>query len=53
MLTPTDRSNFSGAWFIAPWNYRDFQPQAAAISAGAVTEELGRETGFDLWGDID
>src|SRR5690606_24711964 len=21
MLTPSDRSNFSGAWFMSPWNY--------------------------------
>ncbi len=21
MLTPVDRSNLSGAWFVSPWNY--------------------------------
>jgi hypothetical protein len=49
MLTPSDRSNFSGAWFMAPWNYSGvldgyFGPRG--------TEEIGRETGGVVWGDI-
>lgn len=49
MLTPSDRSNFSGAWFMAPWNYSGvmdgyFGPRG--------TEEVGRETGGVIWGDI-
>jgi hypothetical protein len=49
MLTPSDRSNFSGAWFMAPWNYSGvldgyFGPRG--------TEEVGREVGGTVWGDI-
>jgi hypothetical protein len=49
MLTPSDRSNFSGAWFMAPWNYSGvldgyFGPRG--------TEEVGREVGGTIWGDI-
>jgi hypothetical protein len=49
MLTPSDRSNFSGSWFMAPWNYSGvldgyFGPRG--------TEEIGREVGATVWGDI-
>jgi hypothetical protein len=49
MLTPSDRSNFSGQWFMAPWNYSGvlggyFGPRG--------TEEAGREVGGTVWGDI-
>ena len=49
MLTPSDRSNFSGPWFMPAWNYSGvldgyFGPRG--------TEEVGRETGMTVWGDI-
>lgn len=50
MLTPGDRSNFSGAWFMSPWNY------SGVFFAGPYvgprgTEEFGRETGVVAWGN--
>jgi hypothetical protein len=50
MLTPTDRSNFSGAWFMAPWNYAGVLPTGYFGPRG--TEEVGREVGGTVWGDI-
>lgn len=49
MLTPSDRSNFSGPWFMPAWNYSGvldgyFGPRG--------TEEVGREVGATVWGDI-
>jgi hypothetical protein len=49
MLTPSDRSNFSGPWFMPAWNYSGvldgyFGPRG--------TEEVGREVGVTVWGDI-
>jgi hypothetical protein len=49
MLTPTDRSNFSGAWFMAPWNYSGVLD---AYYGPRGTEEVGREVGGTVWGDI-
>jgi hypothetical protein len=51
MLTPSDRSNFSGPWFIAPWTYPGVYPGVGYLGPRG-TEELGRETGFVVWGDI-
>lgn len=49
MLTPSDRSNFSGSWFVAPWNY----PGLMDVYYGPRgTEEVGREVGATVWGDI-
>ncbi len=50
MLTPSDRSNFSGAWFMAPWNYSGALPSGYFGPRG--TEEVGREVGGTVWGDI-
>jgi hypothetical protein len=52
MLTPSDRSNFSGAWFMAPWNYTGafFAPGAAGYVGPRGTEEWGREVGTVIWG---
>ena len=50
MLTPTDRSNFSGPWFMAPWNYSGVLPTGYFGPRG--TEEVGREVGGTVWGDI-
>jgi len=49
MLTPSDRSNFSGAWFMAPWNYSGVLD---GYYGPRGTEEVGRETGGVVWGDI-
>lgn len=49
MLTPTDRSNFSGAWFMAPWNYSGV---LEGYYGPRGTEEVGREVGGTVWGDI-
>jgi hypothetical protein len=53
MLTPADRSNFSGPWFMSPWNY----PGSYFVAGGPYigprgTEEIGREVGTIAWGDI-
>jgi hypothetical protein len=50
MLTPSDRSNFSGPWFMPAWNYSGGTPFGYFGPRG--TEEVGRETGFTVWGDI-
>jgi hypothetical protein len=50
MLTPSDRSNFSGPWFMAPWNYSGGLP--AGYFGPRGTEEVGREVGATIWGDI-
>ncbi|HKY34543.1 MAG TPA: hypothetical protein VJN18_01280 [Polyangiaceae bacterium] len=49
MLTPSDRSNFSGAWFMAPWNYSGI---IDGYYGPRGTEEVGREVGATVWGDI-
>jgi hypothetical protein len=50
MLTPSDRSNFSGPWFIMPWNYPGVFDDGYVGPRG--TEEVGREVGVTVWGDI-
>jgi hypothetical protein len=53
LLTPSDRSNFSGPWFIGPWLYPGSYGYAGGPYVGPRgTEELGRETGVVAWGDI-
>ena len=51
MLVPSDRSNFSGAWFMAPWSYPGFY-QAFAPPAGPRQGPFGRNDGVTLWGDV-
>jgi hypothetical protein len=51
MLTPSDRSNFSGSWFMAPWNYSGVQFTGGYFGPRG-TEEVGREVGGTVWGDI-
>jgi hypothetical protein len=50
MLTPTDRSNFSGPWFMPGWTYTGVLPTGYFGPRG--TEEVGREVGGTVWGDI-
>jgi hypothetical protein len=49
MLVPSDRSNFSGAWFMAPWNYPG-QYAAFAAPVGPRQGPSGRNDGATLWG---
>ncbi|HVY25187.1 MAG TPA: hypothetical protein VHB79_01495 [Polyangiaceae bacterium] len=50
MLTPSDRSNFSGPWFMPAWNYSG--GTAFGYFGPRGTEEVGRETGVTVWGDV-
>jgi hypothetical protein len=51
MLTPSDRSNFSGAWFMSPWNYPGvFFTGPVGYVGPRGTEEIGREVGTVVWG---
>ncbi|MEI9939131.1 MAG: hypothetical protein WDO69_18075 [Pseudomonadota bacterium] len=43
MLVPTDRSNFSGPYFMGPWNYQVFNPKEGPN---------GRNNGVTAWGNI-
>jgi len=52
MLTPSDRSNFSGPWFMPAWNYSGVLAGGGAYFGPRGTEEVGRETGATVWGDI-
>jgi hypothetical protein len=55
MLTPSDRSNFSGPWFISPWEYPgvyNVPGQGFMYIGPRGTEEIGREVGTVVWGDI-
>jgi len=55
MLTPSDRSNFSGPWFMSPWDYPgvySIPGQAFKYIGPRGTEEIGREVGAVAWGDI-
>lgn len=52
MLVPVDRSNFSGAWFAAPWYYPGF-----GFADGQVTAPrqgpFGRNDGVTVWGQVE
>jgi hypothetical protein len=55
MLTPSDRTNFSGPWFISPWDYPGVYSvpgEGFAYIGPRGTEEIGREVGTVAWGDI-
>jgi hypothetical protein len=57
MLTPSDRSNFSGPWFMSPWDYPGLYLVPSHSGAPTYigprgTEEIGREVGAVAWGDI-
>jgi hypothetical protein len=48
-LVPVDRSNFSGPWFMAPWNYPGFGFVDGQV--GAPREgPSGRNDGVTAWG---
>ena len=51
MLVPSDRSNFSGAWFMGPWTYPGFfVPGGAPI--GPRQGPFGRNDGATVWGQF-
>jgi hypothetical protein len=49
MLVPSDRSNFSGPWFMAPWSYPGFFQKFAA-PLGPHQGPFGRNDGVTVWG---
>lgn len=48
MLVPSDRSNFSGPWFMSPWKYTGADFPAAFV--GPRTTQFGRDNGVTAWG---
>ena len=51
MLVPSDRTNFSGPWFIAPWHYPTFfKPFAPPL--GPRQGPNGRNDGATVWGQV-
>lgn len=51
MLVPSDRSNFSGPWFMAPWFYPGFfVPFAPPL--GPHQGPNGRNDGATIWGQF-
>jgi hypothetical protein len=49
LLVPSDRSNFSGPFFMSPWNYPGVY---GANFIGPKTGANGRDDGVVLWGNI-
>ena len=54
MLVPSDRANFSGPWFSAPWIYPLFLgPQNAPFAVvGPKQGPFGRNDGATVWGQF-
>lgn len=50
MLVPSDRSNFSGTWFMSAWDYPGLY--TAGPPAGPRQGPSGRNDGLTLWGNI-
>jgi hypothetical protein len=52
LLVPVDRANFSGPFFMIPWNYPGFLTVGATTVVMAPAEgPAGRNTGGSLWGN--
>ncbi len=50
LLVPSDRSNFSGPFFMSPWNYPGFYfPGAPPL--GPKDFATGRDVGVTVWGN--
>jgi hypothetical protein len=49
MLVPSDRSNFSGPWFMSAWNYPGVY---GPVYVGPKTGPFGRDNGAVVWGDV-
>lgn len=54
MLVPSDRANFAGPWFMAPWNYPGFYPAPVLGGApvGPRQGPSGRNDGVTAWGQF-
>ncbi len=54
MLVPSDRSNFSGPFFMSPWNYPGvFSVPGQGFALIFPAEgPIGRNTGATIWGDF-
>jgi hypothetical protein len=53
LLVPVDRSNFSGPFFMIPWNYPGFLTVGPTTVVMAPIEgPAGRNTGAVVWGDF-
>ena len=50
MLVPSDRSNFSGPWFMSPWKYTGADMPIPFV--GPRTKAFGRDNGVTAWGDV-
>jgi hypothetical protein len=52
LLVPVDRANFSGPFFMIPWNYPGFMSVGATTVVAAPAEgPAGRNTGGSIWGN--
>jgi hypothetical protein len=51
MLVPSDRANFAGPWFMAPWNYPGFFGQGGG-PIGPREGAFGRNDGATVWGQF-
>ena len=53
MLVPSDRSNFSGPFFMSPWNYPGvYSVGTRSAFVGPAEGPAGRNTGTTIWGDV-
>ncbi len=55
MLVPSDRSNFSGPFFMSPWNYPGVYAVGRGLPVtfvGPAEGPAGRNAGTTAWGDI-
>jgi hypothetical protein len=51
LLVPSDRSNFSGPFFMSPWNYPGFY-KAGEAPIGPMEGPNGRNQGITVWGNL-
>jgi hypothetical protein len=55
MLVPSDRSNFSGPWFMSPWKYPGLYPTPLTQALGPLGPKegpQGRNNGATVWGEF-
>lgn len=54
LLVPSDRSNFSGPFFMSPWNYPGvYNVGGQGAFIGPSQGPSGRDAGGVVWGDIE
>jgi hypothetical protein len=51
LLVPSDRANFSGPFFMSPWNYPGFY-KANSAPIGPMEGPNGRNQGITVWGNL-